>query len=132
MTTARKRGADFEQHACQFLTAQNLTIIATNYTAHHIGEIDIIALQQVAQKDGSYQQTLVFVEVKARKQSQFAKAIETITPKKQKRIINTAWHFLQNHEIYESLACRFDVVAFEIDERQTIGVDWVQGAFWVA
>lgn len=132
MTTARKRGADFEHRACQFLTAQNLTIIATNYTAHQIGEIDIIALEQVAQKDGTHRPTLVFVEVRARKKSQYANALESITPKKQLKIIQTATHFLQNHELYQDLDCRFDVVGFEIDERQTIGVDWMQGAFWVA
>lgn len=132
MTTAHKRGADFEQRACQFLTAQNLTIITTNYFAHHIGEIDIIALHDIVQKDGNCRPTLVFVEVKARKVSQYATALESVTPTKQRKIIKTAEHFLQLHPDYANYECRFDVIGFKIDERQTIGIDWVQGAFWVA
>lgn len=130
--TARKLGAEFEERACQFLTAQNLTIIATNYTAHGLGEIDIIALQDIVQKNGTIRQTLVFVEVKMRKQSQFAQAIESITPKKQRRIINTALHFLQNHACYADLDCRFDVIAFEMDEWQIVSYEWIQGAFLMA
>lgn len=127
----RQRGADFEQLACQFLTAQNLTIIATNYTAPRLGEIDIIALHQVPQKNGTIRPTLVFVEVKARKHSQFATAIETVTAQKQRKIIKTAEHFLQHYPSYVNLDCRFDVVAFQGDERRGIYPDWQQGAFWV-
>lgn len=131
MPTARQIGTHFENLACQFLTAQNLTIITRNYNVAKVGEIDIIAVHQVIQKNGTIRPTLVFVEVKARKNSQFAKACETITAKKQQNLIKTAEHFLQMNEVYANFDFRFDVVAFQVDERQRIYTDWQQGAFWV-
>lgn len=131
MTTARQKGADFEQLACQFLTAQGLTVIATNYTVPKIGEIDLIATHDVVQKNAKIRPTLVFVEVKARAMSQFAQAVETVTPAKQRKLIKTAEHFLQMNENYSDFDCRFDVVAFQIDEWHRMSVDWRQGAFWV-
>ena len=129
--TNHQKGADFEQLACQFLTAQDLTIITTNYRLPKVGEIDIIALHQTAQKNAKPRQTLVFVEVKARTDGQFAKAHETITPAKQQKIIKTAEHFLQQYKNYANLDCRFDVIAYQIDKRGNTVAEWLQGAFWV-
>ncbi|MDO4897496.1 MAG: YraN family protein [Moraxella sp.] len=131
MTTARQKGADFEQLACQFLTTQGLAVIATNYAVPKIGEIDIIATHDVAQKSTKTHPTLVFVEVKVRTMSQFAQAVETVTLAKQRKLIKTAEHFLQTNENYADFDCRFDVVAFQMDEWHRMSVDWRQGAFWV-
>lgn len=131
MPNARQKGAQFEQLACQFLTAQNLTIITTNYNVPKVGEIDIIAVHECLRITGERVKTLIFVEVKARKKSQFAKACETITPAKQQKLIKTATHFLQMNENYADFDCRFDVLAYEIDERQNFSIDWIQSAFWV-
>lgn len=115
-------GRYFEGQACEYLTQQGLSIIATNYTAPLLGEIDIIA------KDD---EVLVFVEVKARKRSQFGSSIETITPSKQRKIIRTAEHFLQQNNQYNNLDCRFDVVGFDTFEKTT-QITWIKHAFLVA
>lgn len=131
MPSHRQKGAYFEQLACQFLTAQNLSIIATNYHLPKVGEIDIIALHKPDQNNAITRPTLVFVEVKARTDSQFAKSYETITPAKQQKIIKTAEHFLQQYENYANLDCRFDVIAYQMDKRGNAVAEWIQGAFWV-
>ncbi|WP_084349642.1 YraN family protein [Moraxella oblonga] len=115
-------GRYFEEQAGEYLSKQGLTLIATNYTAPLLGEIDIIA------KDDK---TLVFVEVKARKRSQFGSSIETITPSKQRKIIRTAEYFLQQNNQYHHLDCRFDVIGFDIFEK-TVEIHWIQHAFLVA
>lgn len=119
---SKQTGRQFEGQACEYLGGQGLTIIATNYIAPLLGEIDLIA------KDGK---TLVFVEVKARKRSQFGLAIETITPSKQRKIIRTAHHFLQQYPEYADLDCRFDVIGFDIFEKTT-QITWIKHAFLVA
>lgn len=128
----RKIGNIYEVLAQQHLINQGLAIITTNYVAHRIGEIDIIA------KD---KDTLVFVEVKARKRSKFGSSIESVTPSKQRKIINTASHFLQHHPQYASMDCRFDVIGFDVkhqisESHQTNHenypkIHWIKNAFLV-
>jgi putative endonuclease len=62
------------------------------------GEIDLVA------RDGD---TIVFVEVKARRRGDPA---EAVTPEKQRRLTLAALHFLKKHRLLEQ-KCRFDVVA---------------------
>src|SRR4051794_40236267 len=62
------------------------------------GEIDLIA------RDGN---TLVFVEVKTRRQGVPA---EAVTPEKQRRLTLAALQFLKHHGLLKQ-PCRFDVVA---------------------
>lgn len=132
MPTARQIGAHFEQLACQFLTAQGLWLVATNYSVVNVGEIDIIATHPQTDRRGTVDNVLVFVEVKAYTQSQWLTAKDAVTMSKQRRIVRTAEHFLQQNEQFATMSCRFDVVAFEVDERGNWGAEWLQGAFLVA
>lgn len=66
------------------------------------GEIDIVAL------DG---ETLVFVEVKARRSPTF-KAEESLTPLKKSRIIAAARRFLEDYD-GPNRPVRFDLVAID-------------------
>lgn len=93
-------GAYFEAIACDYLLNNNLKLIQRNYISKY-GEIDII-MQDMA--------SLVFVEVRARKNILYGSPIETINYKKQAKIIKTAQCFLLNHNIYEKSPYRFDAI----------------------
>ena len=66
------------------------------------GEIDLIMLEE---------QTLVFVEVKARSVQTLSQAQFAVTPTKQRRIIQTALCYLNQFPQYQQHLIRFDVVA---------------------
>jgi putative endonuclease len=74
-----------------------MRIIVRNYRTAQ-GEVDLIA------RDGD---TVVFVEVKARRRGEPA---EAVTAEKQRRLTLAALHFLKRHRLLEYPG-RFDVVA---------------------
>ena len=87
-----------ETLAAEYLKKKRYQIIERNYRSR-FGEIDLIA------KTGGF---LVFVEVKLRKDSQFAEAKEFVDFRKQQKLITTAMRYLQWHE--SDLQPRFDVI----------------------
>jgi putative endonuclease len=74
-----------------------MRVIVRNYRTTQ-GEVDLIA------RDGD---TIVFVEVKARRRGEPA---EAVTSEKQRRLTLAAVHFLRRHGLLEH-SSRFDVVA---------------------
>ena len=59
---------------------------------------------------------------------QFGASASSITAKKQKKIMNTALHFLQHHQT--DAASRFDVIAMSPSETKIpYTIDWIQNAF---
>jgi putative endonuclease len=93
-------GKEGENRAAEELQTSGMSIIARNFRSRQ-GEIDIIAL------DG---ETLVFVEVKAYSKFGFENLAYSISPKKQRRIIETAKYFLSINRQYYGRAIRFDVI----------------------
>ena len=91
-------GSDGESAAAAYLRRKQYKIIGMNYTCR-FGEIDIIA------QKGEY---IVFVEVKTRKNEDFAMAREFVTYAKQQRIMKTAMLWLQQQDT--DLQPRFDVI----------------------
>ena len=59
--------------------------------------------------------TLVFVEVRYRRDNDFGSALESITHAKQQRIIKAAEAFLQAHRQWQQYHCRFDAVSLTGD-----------------
>ena len=115
-------GANAEAQAEAFLHAQGLVTRSKNYRCK-LGEIDLIMLQKTA-----YGTTFVFVEVRLRTNKRFAPAVETVDYRKQQKIIRTASRFLQEHKLFDKVACRFDVVA--LDQTGTAPpIQWIQNAF---
>ena len=114
----RDVGDKHEKFACEVLNEHGLQIIAQNYLCK-MGEIDIIARD----KD-----QLVFVEVRYRKSELYGGSLESVNPKKQKRIILAANHYLQKHNLTNKIACRFDVFAItgNLNKQRH---DWIKGAF---
>ena len=119
----QKSGATFEARACEFLQHQGLTLIAQNWQQPKVGEIDLIILAQNAHDNLA---TLVFIEVRRRRASNFGNAAMSVSTVKQKKIIKTAQYFLQQHPEFADCDCRFDVVAFD---GQNLTPDWIVAAF---
>jgi putative endonuclease len=103
-----------EQKACAFLQTKGLTLITRNYRCIY-GEIDLIM------QEGD---DIVFVEVRSRAYSDFGYAEETVDYHKQKKILNTAMHFLQEKNWLDTVDCRFDVIGF-----LNSNIKWIKDAF---
>ncbi len=91
-------GAWGEALAAQYLQKKHYKLIATNYRCR-FGEIDLIVANR---------RYLVFVEVKLRKNNQFASACEYVGYQKQERLRTTASLYLSQNPT--SLQPRFDVI----------------------
>lgn len=85
--------------AAEFLRRKHYTLIAANYRCR-FGEIDLIAENR---------NFVVFVEVKLRKNANFAEAMEFVDRKKQERLRQTAALYLAQHEA-QTKQPRFDVI----------------------
>lgn len=106
---SRQQGAEFEQKARDFLEKQGLKFIAANQSFKG-GELDLIMQQH---------KTLVFVEVRQRKNNHFGSALESINYHKQQKWLHAANLWLQREyqQSLETADCRFDVVVFEGDDK---------------
>lgn len=94
-------GRDAEVRAQTFLEQQGLTLIEKNFRCR-AGEIDLI-MRDV--------QTLVFIEVRSRKNQQFGGAAASVGPVKQQRLWRSASLYLLKFP--KPPACRFDLVAID-------------------
>lgn len=104
--TTKATGAQFEQKAKQFLLKQGLRFIAQNQIVKG-GELDLIMQDK---------QTLVFVEVRYRKNAYFGSALESVDFRKQQKWQHAANLWLaQRNQSLATADCRFDVVVFEGD-----------------
>ena len=116
-----KQGEDAEAACCAYLKSQGLKLLETNFRCRY-GEIDIIMLDK---------KTLVFVEVRFRKNNCFGGGLESITMAKQGKLRRTAELFLQKNTRYEN--ARFDVVSMsknnQTSSRQQYNFDWISDAF---
>ncbi len=101
---SRALGALAEQRAAEFLRRRGFKVLDQNFTCKG-GELDLVC------DDAG---TVVFVEVRARKDARFGTPEETITPLKQRRVVLAARHWLARHGGEDRL-CRFDVIAIEGD-----------------
>lgn len=124
----QRQGSHFEQLACEYLQAEGLLLLAKNWYQPKVGELDLVMLE-VADKWS----TLVFIEVRQRKRSSFGNAALSITTAKQRKIIKTAQYYLSKHPEYADCECRFDVVAYDVDQAKgrvdTCPPEWLIGAF---
>ena len=96
--TAVERGKWGEALALEYLKKKSYATVATGWRSR-FGEIDIIV------KDSEY---IVFVEVKLRKNANFAQAREYVGYAKQRKITATAQLWLASHRT--KLQPRFDVI----------------------
>jgi len=93
-------GGKGEKQAEKYLVSQGYDIVERNFRCKY-GEIDIIA-----RKGG----VLVFVEVKTRSGSGFGMGFESVTQKKQEKLLLTAQAYMAGRP---PTAARFDVVSID-------------------
>jgi putative endonuclease len=111
-------GAMGEAAAAEFLRKKKYRILSMNYRTRY-GEIDIIA---------SFKNLLAFVEVKLRRNRNFAEAFEYVDKRKQAKIRLTAELWLSENET--ALQPRFDVIEVYLDPDGQIGrINHIVNAF---
>ena len=104
MTTPRQAlGQAGEEMAARHLEAQGYRIIARNYRCP-VGEMDIVA------QEG---ERWAFVEVRTRRGRSHGTPEESITPAKQRKLIEVASTYLQEKGLHD-VDWRIDVVAIEL------------------
>ena len=112
-------GKDGEDLACDELRRRGYAILARRYRTR-VGELDIVA------RDG---ETLVFVEVKARRTEEFGTPGEAVTWRKRRKLQVMATDFLSRGRLL-AVPCRFDVVAITLGQAgQTPRVEVFPAAF---
>ncbi len=116
MSGAGERGRAGEDLALAWLEAHGLRCLARNFRARG-GELDLVM------RDGA---TLVFVEVRCRRDAGRGTAAETVTAIKRRRLIRAAAFYLQRHP--SDRPCRFDVLAIT-PGRDAPVVEWIRDAF---
>lgn len=97
---SREKGLYYEQQAEQYLKQYGLTAIGRNYLCQY-GELDLIM------REG---QTLVFVEVKFRKNKLRGGANYALSKQKQQRLRRTISHYLAEKKL-SNQAMRIDYIA---------------------
>jgi putative endonuclease len=110
-------GRAAEQAARQHLERNGLRLIEQNWRCRQ-GELDLVML------DGD---TVVFVEVRARRHSAWGGALESVDARKRGKLIMAAELFLQQQSRWARHPCRFDVVA--ISTSGATHLDWIKNAF---
>lgn len=119
------RGNDAEDACCAWLKKQGLKLLARNYHSRR-GELDLVM------QDGS---TVVFIEVRYRKNDLYGGALESVTPSKQHKLRATAEQYLQQETRLQN--GRFDVVAMTAASRTceatrppgAYNFNWIKNAF---
>lgn len=107
-------GAEAEDSAARHLQQHGLHLLARNYRCR-AGEIDLVM------QDGA---TLVFVEVRLRRNPAFGGAAASIDTRKQAKLIRAAQHYLAT--LSPVPPCRFDAVLLGAD---TTAIEWLKNAF---
>lgn len=120
MTTlsALQRGQQAEDQACHYLQTQGLELLERNYRCMH-GEIDLLM---------RHHKSIVFVEVRYRRNAGFGGGVESVDQRKRARLIATASHYLQQNRRAARSPCRFDVVAIAPGAADDT-IEWIQNAF---
>lgn len=115
--TRKALGDQAEGVAARYLTRQGVQLLEKN-VYNRGGEIDLI---------GHDRGTLVFFEVRYRGTGSLAGAAESITPIKQKRLLNAVKFYLHRHRLWEA-DCRIDVVAIAPGESKQYRIQWIKNA----
>ena len=115
-----KRFGRWGEKRCErFLRRKGFKTIARNFCCK-TGEIDIV----MAQADGA----IVFVEVKTRRDEDYAQAQDAVTHKKQLRLVRTAKNFIRTYKIKDR-PLRFDVVAVILGRKGKPQIRHYENAF---
>ena len=117
--TTRNIGQEAESCCCDYLQKQGLNLIEKNFHCR-FGEIDLVMKEN---------NTIVFIEVRYRKNNHFGGAAASVTPAKQKKVRTSAESYLQINAIKNN--ARIDVVAMteNPDNVDGFSFNWIKNAF---
>jgi putative endonuclease len=115
-----KTGKLGEDLAARFLLEKGYTIRERNYRWRG-GEIDIIATEG---------KTLVFIEVKTSRTTNFGAPELWVDERKQHRIAITAEKYLYSRR-FDGMECRFDVIAVTLS-KESSEIRHIEDAFWLS
>ncbi len=116
----RAYGQIAESQAERYLRRKGYRILARNDRSS-CGELDLVA--QLAD-------TLVFIEVKARRTSAFGGASHAVDGRKQARLVRLAAQYLARHQV-RNRSCRFDVVLCRGGTAKPVEIEHIENAFEV-
>ncbi len=118
MTARMRIGHRAERFVERRMKRRGFAILARNY-GWKGGEIDLI---------GQRGELIVIMEVRFRHRENFVRAVDSVTPDKQRRIIRSAHGFLRKHPQFAHCTLRFDVAG--VSRRGLLMTcDWVENAF---
>ena len=109
-----RAGARAEELCAELLRVSGLRVLARNWRCRH-GEIDLVA------EEGA---TLVFAEVRYRRDQRYGGAAESVTAAKQARLVAAARLYLMRRPDAD---CRFDVLL--LDSLEGGRIQWIRNAF---
>jgi putative endonuclease len=119
-TKAQSLGNTAERYAQRYLEERGLSLIDSRFLTKG-GEIDLIMLDN---------RTLVFIEVRYRKNDDYGNAEETVTTRKKNKIVFAAKCFLSRNPAWYKYDIRFDVVGITRKSGK-IETNWIEHAFEV-
>jgi putative endonuclease len=106
-----------EDRAVEVLQTNGARILLRNFRAR-CGELDIVAL---------HQGIVLVVEVRCRSQRRWGGSAASVDASKRRRILRTTRVLLQRHPLLAKHPLRFDVMA--ADSRQLDTIEWIRHAF---
>ncbi len=118
--TTSQIGQAVENWVQSQLQQKGLNLIAKNLQTK-FGEIDLIMQDQTE---------IVFIEVRYREQPHFGDGAESVTTKKQRRLIYSAYTFLAMQYEQSDPPCRFDVISVT-GKLEKLKMSWIPAAFEV-
>ncbi len=110
-------GDQGEKYAASYLKRRGYRILERNYRTKR-GEVDLVV------QEGD---TLVFVEVKTRRNAEYGSPQVAVNSQKQKQISHAAISYLQSHRCFDK-PCRFDVIGI-IWSDTDVKIEHIQNAF---
>lgn len=114
----REIGTYYEEAVTSYLENSKVEILDRNVRCGRIGEIDLIGIDRGTE----YGTTLVFFEIKYRKNADYGQPLEAVDVRKQRTIRRCAEWYIAYKKINYFL--RFDVISICNEE-----ITWIKNAF---
>ena len=119
--TRQLLGKEAEAAAERFLRRKGYRILDRNVRVGR-GELDIVA---------RVGETLIFVEVKARRTDRYGGVAYAVTARKERQLVQLAARYLARHRL-ENQSCRFDVLLYDAGTPASPILEHIEHAFEVA
>lgn len=108
-----------EDLALRYLKKRELRLLERNFRSR-FGEIDLIMQEN---------NTIIFVEVRARKTDAFLHPVESVDHRKRNKIRKTSQVYMQKTSAWNRFDMRFDVIALTGSAARGMKIDWIKAAF---